>query len=135
MRENGTLIFRVYTSDADIPVEGATAAVFQTDPPGGLLGIRVTDSSGETDPIAVPAPDRALSQTPETAIRPWTTLRALVEHPSYEKVTLEGLQIFPGVETIQNIQLIPRQEFDPRLSGQEDFFFTPQPIWEGSGHE
>ena len=53
MQENGTLIFRVFTSIANLPVEGAAVLVRLQDAPGTLLGIRVTNSSGETDPIVI----------------------------------------------------------------------------------
>ncbi len=135
MRTSGTLIFRVYTSDANLPVEGATVVVQQQRSPERLLGLRITNSSGETDPIVIEAPDSELSQTPENTVQPWTGVRALVEHSEYEKVVLEGLQIFPGIETVQNIQLTPLREFDPQLSGQENFYFTPQPVWEGASNE
>lgn len=128
----GNLTFRVYTSDADLPVEGATVLIRQQQSPGRLLGIRVTGSSGETDPLVVETPGAALSQSPENTIQPWTGLNVIVEHPDYERVTLQGLQVFPGIETVQTIRLIPLRRFDPAGSGQEDFSFTPQPIWEGA---
>lgn len=129
---SGTLIFRVFTSDADLPVEGATVLIRQQQSPGRLLGIRVTGSSGETDPLVVDTPGAALSQSPENTVQPWTGLNVMVEHPDYERVTLQGLQVFPGIETVQTIRLLPLQRFDPDHSGQEDFTFTPQPIWEGA---
>lgn len=132
MQQTGSLTFRVYTSDADLPVEGATALIRQQDSPGRLLGIRVTGSSGETDPLVVETPGASLSQSPENTIQPWTGLSVIVEHPEYERVTLQGLQVFPGIETVQTIRLIPLRRFDPDKSGQEDFHFTPQPIWEGA---
>ena len=132
MQQTGSLTFRVYTSDADLPVEGATVLIRQQQSPGRLLGIRVTGSSGETDPLVVETPGAALSQSPENTIQPWTGLNVIVEHPDYERVTLQGLQVFPGIETVQTIRLIPLQRFDPDKSGQEDFNFTPQPIWEGA---
>ena len=129
MQDTGRLIFRVYTSDADIPVEGATVLIRQQEPPGRLLGVRVTNSSGETDPVELKTPGRSLSQTPEHTVQPWTGLSVMVEHPEYERVTLQGLQVFPGIETIQTVRL---RRFDPQKDGQEDFTFPPQPIWEGA---
>ncbi len=131
-QSSGRLIFRVYTSDADLPVEGATVLIRQQQSPGRLLGIRVTNSSGETDPVVVETPGAYLSQSPETSIQPWTGLNVIVEHPDFERVTLQGLQVFPGVETVQTIRLVPLQRFDPQGSGQEDFSFTPQSLWEGA---
>ena len=132
MQQTGSLTFRVYTSDADLPVEGATVLIRQQQSPGRLLGIRVTGSSGETDPLVVETPGPSLSQSPENTLQPWTGLNVIVEHPEYERVTLQGLQVFPGIETVQTIRLLPLQRFDPDKSGQEDFHFTPQPIWEGA---
>ena len=134
MQQTGTLIFRVFTSDADLPVEGATVLIRQQDAPGKLLGVRITGSSGETDPLVVDTPGINLSQSPENTIQPWTGLNVIVEHPDYERVTLQGLQIFPGIETVQTIRLLPLRRFDPGHGGQEDFTFTPQPIWEGNVH-
>lgn len=132
MQDTGRLIFRVYTSDADIPVEGATVLIRQQEPPGRLLGVRVTNSSGETDPVELKTPSPSLSQTPENTVQPWTGLSVMVEHPEYERVTLQGLQVFPGIETIQTVRLLPLRRFDPQKDGQEDFTFPPQPIWEGA---
>lgn len=134
MQETGRLIFRVYTSDADLPVEGATVLIRQQASPGRLLGIRITGASGETDPLEVETPGLSLSQSPEQTLTPWTALSVMVEHPDYERVTLQGLQVFPGVETVQTVRLIPLRRFDPGGSGQEDFLFTPQPLWEGADH-
>ena len=131
-QSSGRLIFRVYTSDADLPVEGATVLIRQQQSPGRLLGIRVTNSSGETDPVVVETPGAYLSQSPETSIQPWTGRNVIVEHPDFERVTLQGLQVFPGVETVQTIRLVPLQRFDPQGSGQEDFSFIPQSLWEGA---
>ncbi len=132
MQQTGSLTFRVFTSDADLPVEGATVLIRQQDSPGRLLGVRITGSSGETDPLAVDAPEAYLSQSPEHTLQPWTGLNVIVEHPEYERVTLQGLQVFPGIETVQTIRLLPLQRFDPAKSGQEDFSFSPQPLWEGA---
>ncbi len=131
LTNSGTLVFRVFTSLADLPVEGAAVLVRLQDS-GGLLGLRITNSSGETDPIVIETPANALSQTPENSLQPWTGLQVIIEHPDYERVRLTGLQVFPGVETVQTVRLIPLQRFDPQSSGQQEYSFTPQPIWEGA---
>jgi hypothetical protein len=128
---SGTIIFRIYTSDAFIPIEGATVVIRQQETPGKLLGLRVTNSSGETDPLVVDSPEEALSQAPETVIRPWTGIRVLVDHPEFERVVLDGIQVFPGITTVQSVQLIPLQEFDTQYDQQQELYFAPQPLWEG----
>lgn len=135
LASTGSIIFRVYTSNAQIPVEGATVVVRQQNDPGKLLGIRITDESGQTDPLIVATKDVSLGQTPENLVQPWVGCIVYVEHPEYEKVLLYGVQIFPGVNTVQNIQLIPLQELDPDLDQEQRFDITPQPIWEGPANE
>lgn len=135
MASTGSITFRVYTSNAQIPVEGAAVIVRQQDEPGRLLGIRITDESGQTEPLIIPAKDASLSQTPENLVQPWVGCIVYVEHPEYEKVLLYGVQIFAGVNTVQNVQLIPLQEYDPELDQEQRFDFTPQPVWEGSQNE
>ena len=135
MASTGTITFNVFTSDARIPVEGATVIVRRQEAPNNLLGIRVTDASGQTDPLTVATQDASLGQTPESAVKPWTGCIVYVDHPEYERVLLYGVQIFPGITTVQNVQLLPMQEFDPELDQEQQLDFTPQPIWEDNSYD
>lgn len=130
MASTGTIIFNVFTSDARIPIEGATVLLRRQDAPRDLLGIRITNESGKTDPIIVMTRDVSLGQVPESTVKPWIGCTAIIEHPGYERVILDGIQIFPGIVTIQSVQLLPLQELDPEMDGEENLNFTPQPIWE-----
>jgi hypothetical protein len=126
----GIITFHVVTSNASIPVEGATVIVRRQETPQELLGVRVTDLSGQTEPLEVPTRSPALSQTPENTIRPWTGCDVLVEQPEYERVRLYGVQVFPGITTVQTVQLVPLQVYDPTYDQEETRTFTPQPLWE-----
>lgn len=130
MASTGSIIFNVFTSDARIPIEGATVILRRQDAPKELLGIRITNESGQTDPIIVMTKDVSLGQVPESAVKPWIGCAAVVEHPGYERVFLDGIQIFPGIVTLQTVQLLPLQELDPDLDEDQEFNFTPQPLWE-----
>ena len=130
MASTGTIIFNVFTSDARIPIEGATVLLRRQDAPRDLLGIRITNESGKTDPIIVMTRDVSLGQVPESTVKPWIGCTAIIEHPGYERVILDGIQIFPGIVTIQSVQLLPLRELDPEMDGEENLNFTPQPIWE-----
>lgn len=129
MSQIGSISFSVYTSSAMVPVEGATVIVRSAETPHKLLGLRITDSSGQTEKIPIVTPDRELSQAPESTTQPWTTLSALVEHPDYELEILEGIQVFPGISTEQPVQLVPRNEFETTEDNTQFFNFTPQPVW------
>lgn len=129
--EQGTLHFHVYASNAYLPIEDATVVVRSETVPPKLLALQLTDKSGETAPVVITTPNRSESQAPGNGSQPWTNVTVLVEHPRFERVTLKGVQVFPGVSSIQNIQMIPVREFDPEYSGAQEYQFTPQPVWEG----
>ena len=130
MASTGSIIFNVFTSDARIPLEGATVLLRRQDAPREILGIRITNASGQTDPIMVLTKDVSLGQTPESTVKPWVGCAAIIEHPDYERVFLDGIQIFPGIVTLQTVQMVPLRELDPNLDGEQELKFTPQPIWE-----
>ena len=60
----GSVVARVYTSDAKIPVQGATVIFTKIAEDGQreLLAVRLTNYDGYTDPIMVDAPPLADSQ-------------------------------------------------------------------------
>lgn len=132
MASTGNIIVQVYTSNARIPVEGSSVLFRPQDAPGVLLGFRRTDQSGITTPLSVSTADISYSQSPSPGEQPWTGINLRVEHPLFERVLLEGVQIFPGITTIQSVSLIPLNALDPEQSGELEERFTPQPISEGS---
>lgn len=113
MASMGYLTVRVYASTAQLPIQNAAAAVTQTTPSGTRhLATRLTDDSGRTEQIAIVTPDLEESLRPGTAV-PFTAVDLTVEHPDYERVLIEGLQIFPGIVTRQDVELLPLQELPP----------------------
>lgn len=108
MLQSGSLLVHVFTSRAQLPVSGATVTVAQRGQDGRyeLLSVLMTDSSGLAGPIILPAPDLDLSQGPGQAI-PFSSYTVAVEHPKYNMALFKDLQIFSGVETVQNVPLIP----------------------------
>ena len=52
----GYIVAKAYTSDAQIPIQNATFNVLSTDNDNqAILGVRLTDKNGKTEPIIVPA--------------------------------------------------------------------------------
>lgn len=111
MQATGTLTVRVYTSQAQIPVEGATVVVTAPGKNGKmkLLSVQATDRSGEIRPITIPAPEREESTSPNDAgaPQPFAVCNVWAEHPGYAMLETEGVQIFPGVQTVQEVELLP----------------------------
>ncbi len=112
MQATGTLSVRVYTSQAQIPMEGATVVVAAPGAEGKykLLSIQNTDSSGLIRPVTIDAPALGESTSPgglpgEGA--PFALCDIWAEQPGYAMLQVNGVQIFPDVETMQDMELIP----------------------------
>lgn len=112
MQATGTLFVRVYTSQAQIPLEGATVVVASPEEDGKrkLLSIQNTDSSGMIRPVQIDAPALGESTSPGGLPgdgAPFARCDVWAEQPGYAMLQIENVQIFPGVETLQDMELIP----------------------------
>ena len=106
----GTIVAHIYTSRAQLPVQGATIAVTQKAPGGKhvLLALRTSDESGKTAPIAIPTPAPAAGQAPG-AEQPFALCDVWCEAPSFAVKLLENVQVFPNVQTL--LEIVARQDF------------------------
>lgn len=114
MASQGSVIARVYTSDAYLPLRDVPVIFTRTDEDGAqvLLAIRFTDSSGLTTPLYVDTPNASDSLLPGSDLRPYATVDIRTSSPGFNSISALGVQIFPGVETIQDLQLRPVSESD-----------------------
>ena len=112
MRSTGRLTVRVYTSQAQIPLESATVVVTA---PGEtekmkLLSLQATDSSGKIKAVQIDTPALGESISPgglSGNSGPCALCSVWAEHPGYRMRKMENVQIFPGVETVQEMELMP----------------------------
>ena len=127
MAATGTVLTRVFTSRAQIPVEGATVAFTQRGGEGrhALLALRVTDANGRTAPVRIGTPDPAASASPGT-VDPFAVCDIWVESPGYELLVVENVQIFPDTQTLQELELIPLPEQTSGLLPEHPVVIPPQ---------
>ena len=125
----GTIVLRVYAARAQLPVAGATVAVTRKAAGGRhtLLAVRITDENGRTAPVEVDTPAPAASESPGTS-SPFALCDVWVEHPGYEVLYLEDMQVFPNTETLQEAELLPLPEQASPGSAGESVVVTPQEL-------
>ena len=95
-----------------------------TDPSGNAIAMRLTDRSGQIDPVAITVPDLAASQSPDTGIVPFTSVNIYARLENYEQIEAENVQIFADTVTEQNLEMIPLSEF-PQKWTKAEIFRTP----------
>lgn len=122
MPSTGYIQVRAFASDARIPLEDVAITVTATD--GTAIATRLTDRSGKIDPIEIPVPDLAQSQSPDPEERPYTQVNLLARVNGYYQIENEDLQVFAGVTTSQDLEMLPLSEL-PQLWGDKEVFVTP----------
>lgn len=109
MERTGSLLVRVVTSRAQLPVAGAAVVITTPDRTGkaAILAVLETDESGLAGPMLLPAPTTPTDGTTPGGPTPYAMYSLLVEYPGYEAAVVDGFQVFPNVQSVQTINLIP----------------------------
>lgn len=123
----GRVSAKVYTADEVLPIEGATVVITQRTQEGTvrLLGLRSTNRNGQTEPLPVPTPAPGLSQEPSEQIG-WSGVDITADHPGYQRIIVENVQVFPGVISVQDFAMIPLEEYPAQWGQTEVFDVSPQ---------
>lgn len=129
MPSNGFLRVQTVTSRAELPVARATVTVSRLGTGGvrELLSLQRTDSSGLTVLVTIPTPDPANSLSPELP-QGWTDVQIAASHPDFDGVVSRDVQIFPGVTTLQTLQMVPRGGMPTDLGRTDDYTTPPQDL-------
>lgn len=122
MASSGYIQVHAYTSRARLPLEDVAVTVTASD--GTAIAMRLTDRSGKIAPIAIPVPDLAAGQTPDTGEIPYTPVNLYARKKGYEQIESENLQVFPDTVTDQNLEMIPLSEL-PGAWDKAEIFITP----------
>ena len=122
MPSTGYIRVRAYQSRAELPLKDVAVAITATD--GTAIALQLTDRSGLTPPVAIPVPDPAAGQTPDTGEIPFAAVNIYARLKGYEQIENENVQIFPGIITTQDLEMIPLSEM-PGEYDKRELFITP----------
>lgn len=108
----GTLQVHVTSSAGFSPVRGAAVTITAGGAPEEIVERLITDESGQTQPIQLPAPDPSCSQEPDRP-RPYSDYDIEITAPGYKPVRITGSQIFPNEESLQPVSMTPLETASP----------------------
>ena len=120
MAATGYVQIRAYTSDARIPLANTAIAIL--DAGGALVAARLTDRSGQIDPVPVQTPELGDSLTPDFVGKPFTTVTIQAQHPDYEQIEVSGVQVV----TVLPLEMVPVPSYPDRLDLVERFDIPAQ---------
>lgn len=105
----GFLKFAVGTASGAIPLKDAAVYVY-TDPEDGgegkLLYTLMTNMDGLTETVTLPTPPLSESFSPEYP-KPYSTYKVFATKQGYYPTEGRTVPLFPGITSIQPINLIP----------------------------
>ena len=125
MSSNGYLTARAFMSYAQIPLEDVAVVITAED--GTAIAMRLTNRSGLTEPIPIPTPDKSESERPEeNGQQPFTDVTVYAFKTDFEQIAARNVQIFPGVTTVQDLEMVPLSELPDRWDENVLYNTPPQ---------
>lgn len=118
----GYLEVNVYSGTIANPVKGATVTVLSGE---GEVAREITDEDGKTALITLDTVDKSYSEKQQNEVRPYTTYDIVVEALGLTPTKIEGVQIFDGVTSIQNVYLTSIDE----NSNEDVEEISPNTLW------
>lgn len=124
----GFLQIHVTDSGSRVPVGDARVRISPTGEEQQVIEELVTDSSGLSDQIPLPAPPIDLSLIPETEIQPYAEYDITVEAPGFHSVAVRGVQILPDTRAVQDVRL-PIIDEPPEAQLPDTIVIPPHTLW------
>ena len=109
----GYLSIRV-TNNLNYPISGARISISYNDGTGAVIENLVTDISGSTQSIRLPAPNIDLSLTASNDIRPYSEYNITVTAEGYEPGTITGIEILADTLSEQRVRLTRSEANNPQ---------------------
>ena len=126
MEGNGSLIFQIYSAHMAIPIKDVSVTVSSAEEDSNVIAHRITDESGLTKPVFFSTPD-AVNSTSPGELQSFTRTNIRLSHPGYYDVIIKNVQIFPDIESIQQMEMIPLPE-NTKDHAPRILIITPQTL-------
>ncbi|NBH13704.1 peptidoglycan-binding protein [Lachnospiraceae bacterium] len=105
--DNGTMKIQVTSSIGLIPVENAKVTISYTGDPESALEQISTNAEGQSEVLTLAAPPLEYSMEPEQQNQPYAEYTVQVEAEGYRPVNIEGVDVFSGELSLQNVRMEP----------------------------
>lgn len=110
MSGRGYLVVSVRTGSGAIPLEGALVTLRgEESTQGDAIASFISDQSGNTPRITLPAPPRSASESPGS-LKPYASYSADVSLDGYYTNLYTNIPVFDGITSVQTAYLIPLPE-------------------------
>ncbi len=106
--DTGNLKIQI-TNTANLPIANATIQISYTGVPNSTFETLTTDSSGQTETIALNAPPLSYSLDSESNQQPYSEYTINVNAPGYEEIDVSGIEILPETDSVQSVRLTPAE--------------------------
>ena len=124
---SGNLLVSVQGAGGSYPLPGAGISVKLRTPDGlEVLWAGKSDQSGQSEVIEVPTPSPEASLTPGSAQRPYSQVIIRAQLDGYYPAEYVDVPVFPGVESIQNVYLVPRPAYAPDVYYDDAVYYERQ---------
>ncbi|MEE1315248.1 MAG: peptidoglycan-binding protein [Faecalimonas sp.] len=117
----GNLQINVTSAGDARPIPGARVSIAYTGVPETTLEELTTDSSGQTETIALDTPPLEYSINPNVDIQPYSEYTLTITAPEFESISISGTELLPDVTALQNVRMRPLTP----VASQEEVFVIP----------
>lgn len=106
--DEGNLKVSVETPSGRLPIENARVTISYTGEPENTIEEVMTNSSGQTEQIALQTPPLEYSMEPSEQ-QPYAEYTIQVTAKGYVPVNISGIQLLPGENAMQRVRLVPEE--------------------------
>jgi hypothetical protein len=105
---SGSLKVRTYTAGGALPLKNSVVRIMGVSEENvDSIYSLITDIDGVTKLVILPAPSALLSQTPGAILTPYALYNIEITAPGYYTKRIFNVAVFDGVESVQNVNMIP----------------------------